>query len=56
MVRGLPCAINDLNNMVFKTKIEKLKKVVSLGSIAGDIFCEDGTEMTSPFRLDTITL
>lgn len=56
MVRGLACAINDLNNMVFKTKIEKLKTVVSLGSNAGDIFCEDGTAITSPFRLDTITL
>ena len=55
-LRGLACAINDLNNMVFKTKIEKLQAVVSLGSNAGDIFCEDGTEITSPFRLDTITL
>ena len=42
--------------MNFKTKIEQLKTTVSLENIVGNISCEDDTEMTSPFRLDTITL
>ena len=42
--------------MDFKTKIEQLKTTVSLENIVGNISCEDDTEMTSPFRLDTITL
>ena len=40
--------------MVFKTIIEQLKTTVSLENIAGNISSEDDTEMTSPFRLDTI--
>ena len=50
------CTINVLDNRVFKTKIEELKTVISLENIAGNISCEDVTEMTSPFRLDTITM
>ena len=42
--------------MVFNTEIEQLKATVSLKDIAENIFCEDNTKMTSPFRLDTITL
>ena len=42
--------------MDFKTNIEQLKTTVSLENIVGNISCEDDTEMTSPFRLDTITL
>ena len=34
----------------------QLKTTVSLENIVGNISCEDDTEMTSPFRLDTITL
>ena len=37
--------------MVFKTKIEQLKRVASLENISGSISCEEGTEMTSPFLL-----
>ena len=40
----------------FQTKIEQLKTTVSLESIGGNISCEGDTKMTSPFRLDTITL
>ena len=42
--------------MDLKTKIEQLKMTVSLENIVGNISCEGDTEMTSPFRLDTITL
>ena len=42
--------------MVFKTEIEQFKATVSLENIAGNISYEDNTKMTSPFRLDTITL
>ena len=54
--RAMAYAISVLHDMVFKTKIEQLKTAFSLGNIAGNISCEDGTEMTLPFRLDTITL
>ena len=39
-----------------KTKSEQLKTAVSLENTAENISCEDGTETTSPFRLDIITL
>ena len=42
--------------MVFKTEIEQLKATVSLENIAGNISFEDKTKMTSPFRLDIMTL
>ena len=41
---------------IIKHIIEQLKTTVSLENIVGNISCEDNTEMTSPFRLDTITL
>ena len=46
--------INVLHNMIFKTKIEHLKTGVSLENIVGNISCEYGAKMTSPFHLDTI--
>ena len=52
----LACTVNVLDDMVFKTKIKELKTVVSLENIAGNISCENVTEMTSPFCLDTITM
>ena len=52
----LACAVNVLNNIVFKTKIEQLKTTLSLANIVGNIASEDDTEMASPFRLDTIKL
>ena len=42
--------------MFFKTEIEQLRSTISLENVAGNISCEDNTKMTSPFRLDTITL
>ena len=42
--------------MVFETKIEQLKTAVSLKNIPGNISHEYDTEITSAFRLDTITL
>ena len=41
---------------LFQNKIEQLKTTVSLENIVGNISCKDDMEMTSPFRLDTITL
>ena len=46
---------NVLHNMVFKTKIEHLKTVVSLDNNARNISCEDGTDKMSPFHFGTIT-
>ena len=51
--RAMAYAISVLH-MVFKTILEQLKTAFSLGNIAGNISCEDGTEMILPFRLDTI--
>ena len=51
----LACVVNVLH-MVFRTKIEQVKTTVLLENIAGNVSCEDDTEMTSPFRLDIITL
>ena len=42
--------------MFSKTEIEQLRSTVSLENVAGNISCEGNTKMTSPFRLDTITL
>ena len=42
--------------MVFKTEIELLRAAVSLENIAENVSCEDNMKMTSPFRLDSITL
>ena len=42
--------------MIFKRNTDQLKTAVSLESIAGNIPFEDGTEMTSSFRLDTIAI
>ena len=50
------CTNNVLDDRVFKAKIKELKTVISLENIAGNISYEDVTEMTSPFRLDTITM
>ena len=52
----LACAVNVLNIMVCKTKIEQLKTTLSLENIVGNIASEDDTEMTSRFCLDTIKL
>ena len=52
----MTCVVDVLHNMVFRLKIEQLKTTASLENIAENISCEDDTEMTSPFRLDIITL
>ena len=44
----LACAVNVLNNMVFKT-IEQLKTTLSLENIVENIASEDITEMMSLF-------
>ena len=40
----------------FRRKIEQLKTAVSFENFAGSISCEDDTEITSPFHLNTLTL
>ena len=40
----------------FQKKNRAAQTMVSLENIAGNISCEDVTEMTAAFRLDTITL
>ena len=45
----LACAVNVLNNMVFKTTIEQLKTTLSLENIVENIASEDITEMMSLF-------
>ena len=52
----MACAVNVLHNMVLRTKIEQPKTAVSLENTAGKISCDDDTEVTSFFRLDTLTL
>ena len=51
----MACTINVLHIWFSKQKSSSSKQRFSLGNIAGNISCENGTKMTSHFRLDTIT-